>query len=151
MIKRDRLKVWQIYFTGMESDISKKVLAALFATIFLSAVLLIFIQNIFIFLVALIIILGIIVGMVIGLEHIRETNMIKVPKSRKGPERLERIFEGTKNIHPKKSSKHVKTLLCPNCGGKELYYEAGLITGYKYHCKDCDYIGAFVIEKDFKI
>jgi hypothetical protein len=29
-----------------------------------------------------------------------------------------------------------------------MYYEAALITGYKYHCKKCGYIGAFVIEKD---
>jgi len=42
-----------------------------------------------------------------------------------------------------------KTVLtCPHCGSSDLYYEAGLITGYKYHCKNCDYIGAFVIEKD---
>jgi len=39
-------------------------------------------------------------------------------------------------------------LVCPHCGGTGLYYETGLITGYKYHCKDCDYVGAFVIEKD---
>jgi hypothetical protein len=32
-----------------------------------------------------------------------------------------------------------------------LYYEAGLITGYKYHCKKCQYIGSFVIEKDIEI
>ena len=50
-----------------------------------------------------------------------------------------------------KSSEIVTTYLCPECGGKELYYEAGLISGYKYHCKDCDYIGSLVIEKDFKI
>ena len=37
---------------------------------------------------------------------------------------------------------------CPQCGSAGLYYEAGLVTGYKYHCKDCDYVGAFVIEKD---
>jgi predicted RNA-binding Zn-ribbon protein involved in translation (DUF1610 family) len=49
------------------------------------------------------------------------------------------------------SSKKVTTFLCPSCGSKELYYEAGLISGYKYHCKDCDYIGSFIIEKDFKI
>ncbi|MFW3145202.1 MAG: hypothetical protein ACMUIE_00135 [Thermoplasmatota archaeon] len=41
---------------------------------------------------------------------------------------------------------------CPECGGTELYYESGFITGYVYHCKRCDYIGSFVIEKevDFK-
>ncbi|MEM2899610.1 MAG: hypothetical protein QXT63_02355 [Thermoplasmata archaeon] len=38
-------------------------------------------------------------------------------------------------------------MACPECGSNELYYEAGLITGYKYHCKKCDYIGSFVIEK----
>lgn len=43
-----------------------------------------------------------------------------------------------------------KMLICPQCGGNELYYEAGLITGYKYHCKDCDYIGAFIIETDIE-
>lgn len=47
-----------------------------------------------------------------------------------------------------KKKKIRKRLTCPQCGGHELYYEAGLITGYKYHCKDCDYIGAFVIEED---
>lgn len=41
-----------------------------------------------------------------------------------------------------------KVLTCPHCGSAGLYYEAGLVTGYKYHCKDCDYVGAFVIEKD---
>ncbi len=50
-----------------------------------------------------------------------------------------------------RKSKKITTYLCPNCGGKELFYEAGFITGYKYHCKDCDYIGSFIIEKDFKI
>jgi len=37
---------------------------------------------------------------------------------------------------------------CPQCGSARLYYEAGLMTGYKYHCKSCDYIGPFVIEMD---
>ena len=45
--------------------------------------------------------------------------------------------------------KPAKTVLtCPQCGSPDLYYEAALITGYKYHCKKCDYIGAFVVEKD---
>lgn len=41
-------------------------------------------------------------------------------------------------------------LTCPQCGSADLYYETALITGYKYHCKKCDYIGAFVIEKDLE-
>ena len=41
-------------------------------------------------------------------------------------------------------------LVCPQCGSADLYYEAALITGYKYHCKKCGYIGAFVIEKDLE-
>lgn len=41
-----------------------------------------------------------------------------------------------------------KVLTCPQCGSADLYYEAALITGYKYHCKKCNYIGAFVIEKE---
>ena len=44
-----------------------------------------------------------------------------------------------------------KILLCPACGGNELYYENALITGHKYHCKDCDYIGALVIEQDLEL
>lgn len=35
---------------------------------------------------------------------------------------------------------------CPSCGSLELYYEAGLVTGQKYHCKKCDYIGPLVYE-----
>lgn len=37
---------------------------------------------------------------------------------------------------------------CPSCGSAELYYEAGLITGQKYHCKRCNYIGPLVFEKE---
>jgi len=49
----------------------------------------------------------------------------------------------------KKSRRRAKSILtCPQCGSADLYYEAALITGYKYHCKKCGYIGSFVIEKD---
>ena len=44
----------------------------------------------------------------------------------------------------------MRILECPQCHGIDLYYEAGLITGYKYHCKTCNYIGAFVIEREVK-
>ncbi len=45
----------------------------------------------------------------------------------------------------------VRILECPQCHGADLYYEAGLITGYKYHCKTCNYIGVFVIERDVEV
>ncbi len=65
----------------------------------------------------------------------------------------DRVKLQTKSTKQKseKEPEKVTTFLCPSCGSKELYYESGLISGYKYHCKDCDYIGSFVIEKDFKI
>jgi len=47
--------------------------------------------------------------------------------------------------------KAMRALFCPSCGSSDLYYENAMITGYIYHCKKCDYIGAFVIEKDVDI
>ena len=44
----------------------------------------------------------------------------------------------------------MRVLECPECHGTDLYYEAGLITGYKYHCKRCGYIGPFVIEREIE-
>jgi len=41
-----------------------------------------------------------------------------------------------------------KVLCCPQCGGAELDFEAGLITGQKYHCKACDYVGPLALEQD---
>jgi len=49
-------------------------------------------------------------------------------------------------IVPKKIKRTILT--CPNCGSADLYYETALITGQKYHCKRCNYVGSFVIEKD---
>ncbi|MDH7509275.1 MAG: hypothetical protein QHH00_07765 [Methanomassiliicoccales archaeon] len=43
-----------------------------------------------------------------------------------------------------------RLIVCPQCGSSDLYYEAGLMTGYKYHCKKCNYIGAFVIEVEIE-
>lgn len=48
----------------------------------------------------------------------------------------------------KKNNIQRKVLRCPQCGGTNIIYETALITGYKYHCKDCDYMGALIIEED---
>jgi len=37
---------------------------------------------------------------------------------------------------------------CPECGGNELYFESGFMTGYVYHCKNCDYVGSLIFEKE---
>ena len=50
-------------------------------------------------------------------------------------------------IEKKQKKDVVTTIFCPDCGGTDLYYEAGWITGRKYHCPDCHYIGAFVLER----
>jgi len=38
--------------------------------------------------------------------------------------------------------------VCPVCGRSELYYETGGYVGKVYHCKDCGYMGALVVEAD---
>jgi transposase-like protein len=40
--------------------------------------------------------------------------------------------------------------VCPVCGSPDLYYEAGMVTGQKYHCKRCDYIGSLIFETDLE-
>ena len=61
-------------------------------------------------------------------------------------------FDGLKGKYSRDLFNHmsqVKTVkICPQCRGTGLYYEAGLVTGYKYHCKDCDYVGVVVLEMD---
>ncbi|MHB8351557.1 MAG: hypothetical protein ACYDFT_02535 [Thermoplasmata archaeon] len=42
-------------------------------------------------------------------------------------------------------------LRCPNCGSDRINYEAALITGQRYHCMACDYLGSFVVEQDAPI
>ena len=37
--------------------------------------------------------------------------------------------------------------VCPQCGSSDIFYENAMITGAKYHCKACDYIGALVLER----
>ena len=41
--------------------------------------------------------------------------------------------------------------VCPQCGSIKIYYEAGMVTGQKYHCKNCQYVGSLIFEKDILI
>jgi transposase-like protein len=36
-------------------------------------------------------------------------------------------------------------LHCPRCGSTRIYLIAGGFTGYRYHCKECDYEGVLVV------
>lgn len=49
-----------------------------------------------------------------------------------------------------KASKEKKPtfLVCPLCGSINVTYYMGMKTGVQYQCKDCDYVGAFIVEKD---
>jgi len=38
--------------------------------------------------------------------------------------------------------------VCPVCGSSEIYLETGGYVGKVYHCKDCNYMGALVVEAD---
>jgi predicted RNA-binding Zn-ribbon protein involved in translation (DUF1610 family) len=49
------------------------------------------------------------------------------------------------------SKRKQQVLRCPQCGSTDIFYESALITGYKYHCKKCDYIGALVLEEDYDV
>ncbi len=40
-----------------------------------------------------------------------------------------------------------RVLKCPNCGSDRIFPETGFVTGFKYHCSNCDYVGALVIEE----
>ena len=54
-----------------------------------------------------------------------------------------------KNMKPvEKKPKARKVLRCPQCGSDDITYELGLITGYKYFCKKCNYMGVLVIEDE---
>ena len=41
--------------------------------------------------------------------------------------------------------------VCPACGNADIYYEVGGYAGMVYHCKECGYIGAFVIEANVEM
>ncbi len=42
--------------------------------------------------------------------------------------------------------KHSRTLHCPRCDSTNIYIPIGGYTGNYYHCKECGYEGALVIE-----
>jgi predicted RNA-binding Zn-ribbon protein involved in translation (DUF1610 family) len=53
-----------------------------------------------------------------------------------------------KAMSEKKGKEKKMVDVCPVCGSSELYYETGGYVGKVYHCKDCNYVGALVVEAD---
>jgi transposase-like protein len=51
---------------------------------------------------------------------------------------------------PKRHPRGKSVSRCPQCGSVHLVYEAGLVTGQKYHCLDCNYIGSLIVESDLR-
>ena len=50
-----------------------------------------------------------------------------------------------------KDRKATVVLVCPVCGSDEIDYEAGMITGQKYRCRRCKYVGSFVLERRVEV
>jgi len=38
--------------------------------------------------------------------------------------------------------------VCPECHSPRIIMDAGHITGQKYHCLACDYVGSLILEVD---
>jgi transposase-like protein len=38
--------------------------------------------------------------------------------------------------------------VCPHCGSARIVADVGLITGQRYHCLACDYVGSLILETD---
>ena len=58
-------------------------------------------------------------------------------------------FDELEKVIEEASNKHNPTILvCPHCGSTNVTYYMGMKTGVQYQCKDCDYVGAFIVEKD---
>jgi predicted RNA-binding Zn-ribbon protein involved in translation (DUF1610 family) len=53
-----------------------------------------------------------------------------------------------KAIEEASKKRNQTILVCPQCGSTSVTYYMGMKTGVQYQCKDCDYVGAFIIEKD---
>jgi predicted RNA-binding Zn-ribbon protein involved in translation (DUF1610 family) len=50
-------------------------------------------------------------------------------------------------VEKKKPKEVVTALVCPDCRGTDVVVHMGFITGRKYECQDCGYLGAFILER----
>lgn len=60
-------------------------------------------------------------------------------------EDLEKLDEMIREEEKKSPAK--KVLICPVCNSTDVVYYIGGELGYQYRCKNCGYVGAFILEK----
>ena len=60
-------------------------------------------------------------------------------------EDLEKLDEMIREEEKKSPAK--KVLVCPVCNSTDVEYYIGGELGYQYRCKNCGYVGAFILEK----
>ncbi len=60
-------------------------------------------------------------------------------------EDLEKLDEMIREEEKKSPAKNV--LVCPVCNSTDVVYHIGGELGYQYRCKNCGYVGAFILEK----
>jgi transposase-like protein len=70
---------------------------------------------------------------------------LKIYKSTENDGEEEKVEELIKEEEQKSHSTQV--LICPECKSSNVTYYLGGELGYQYRCKECGYIGAFVLEK----
>ncbi|MCG7850601.1 MAG: hypothetical protein MIO93_15695 [ANME-2 cluster archaeon] len=65
-----------------------------------------------------------------------------------GSEIPDDFIELEKKMEEASHNRAITVLTCPDCGSTNVTYYMGLKTGVQYQCKDCDYVGTFIIEQD---
>jgi hypothetical protein len=50
--------------------------------------------------------------------------------------------------NPRRRTNRRRVRRCAFCGSDRLVYDTALITGQRYHCLGCDYVGPLVVETD---
>ncbi len=92
-----------------------------------------------------------------------EENIKTIPRSpggarRAGSSNAETVLDPTEAQKFKEELKgglvrrdRIVARTCPHCEGNDLYIEGGMYGGAIYHCKDCDYVGPFIIERELTV
>jgi len=67
-----------------------------------------------------------------------------------GPLRWTLLLQPGDNFKIERITIDKKIKRCPKCGSTDIVSVAGMMTGYKYHCRKCDYVGVLILEEDLE-